>query len=355
MPLPASDEIEISVFSKGIGECIVLHLGNGHWVIVDSFLNGDVPVAQAYLEHLKVDPAQVDLLVFTHWHDDHIKGAALLSKWASSAKVAMPLVMCGDEFTGFLRHQASIRPVKYSSGVSEMIAVLRQLHSTPARRYFAMANRNLLVDNANGFWVEALSPSDEDIALFLAEIDRWQATAGLDRRAARPRRNDTSVAIVCGARDKLILLGADLEVRSQLSGWQAVHENAWNGRGEALFFKIPHHGSVTGHYEGIWLDCLRDQPFAVLTPFGKGPKKLPSPADIERICELTPHAYTASLESLRTAARQHNSVERTLREASIKLYREGAHGHIRCRSKDGEAAWRVEEFGTAAKLKSIAA
>ena len=34
---PAHDEIQIVVLGKGIGECVLIHLGDGEWVIVDSF------------------------------------------------------------------------------------------------------------------------------------------------------------------------------------------------------------------------------------------------------------------------------------------------------------------------------
>ena len=78
MDLPKTDEIELSLFGPGIGECAVVHLGNGEWMTVDSCLAADrsTPVAVEYLISLGVDIAtQFKLIVVTHWHDDHIKGA----------------------------------------------------------------------------------------------------------------------------------------------------------------------------------------------------------------------------------------------------------------------------------------
>ena len=39
MTRPSRDEIEVSVFSRGYGECIVVHAGDGFSIVVDSLLN----------------------------------------------------------------------------------------------------------------------------------------------------------------------------------------------------------------------------------------------------------------------------------------------------------------------------
>ncbi|PXF57856.1 MAG: hypothetical protein C4B58_08625 [Deltaproteobacteria bacterium] len=37
--LPSPDELEISLFGPGRGECVVAHLGNNDWLVVDSCLD----------------------------------------------------------------------------------------------------------------------------------------------------------------------------------------------------------------------------------------------------------------------------------------------------------------------------
>lgn len=74
---PAPDQIEISVFGPGFGECVLVHLGEGHWIIVDSCMNRTVrkPAALAYFDEIGIDPAAaVEAVVATHWHDDHVSG-----------------------------------------------------------------------------------------------------------------------------------------------------------------------------------------------------------------------------------------------------------------------------------------
>ena len=78
---PADDEIEVSLFGPGVGECVLVHLGRGEWIIVDSCCPVGVsePIALTYLQALGVAPANaVRLVIATHWHSDHIRGMAQL-------------------------------------------------------------------------------------------------------------------------------------------------------------------------------------------------------------------------------------------------------------------------------------
>lgn len=65
---PEDDEFEIILLGPGYGESIVLHVGNGVWVVVDSCLDRDGrPGALRYLEGIGLEPAQsVALIVATH-------------------------------------------------------------------------------------------------------------------------------------------------------------------------------------------------------------------------------------------------------------------------------------------------
>ena len=74
---PAADQVELTLFGPGFGECAVLHLGADHWIVVDSCQSSQnsSPIALDYLRSLNKDPALcVGLIVATHWHDDHIRG-----------------------------------------------------------------------------------------------------------------------------------------------------------------------------------------------------------------------------------------------------------------------------------------
>lgn len=63
---PGSDEIEVIVMGPGTGESILIHVGNGNWLIVDSYLisetddQGDAwkPAPIQYLNEIGVDCAE---------------------------------------------------------------------------------------------------------------------------------------------------------------------------------------------------------------------------------------------------------------------------------------------------------
>lgn len=72
--LPASDEIEITVLGKGVGESVIVHAGEGGWVIIDSFVEpgSEKAAPLAYLDSIGVDVAEaVRSVVLSHLHADH--------------------------------------------------------------------------------------------------------------------------------------------------------------------------------------------------------------------------------------------------------------------------------------------
>ena len=232
LDVPAADEFEVSVFGRGFGECVVCHLGSGVWIIVDSLLTkAGVPVALSYLEGLGVPLNAVKSVILTHWHDDHVRGASIIVERCPDATVAFPIMLCRDEFKQLLRTYGRVIAGRFTNGVEELFRVLNLLRDQKHRRRYAMANR--VIVEADSFRVDALSPSDEDVEKFLTAIHDWAEESGSEVRMSKPPRNDTSVVVVIKVSDELVLLGGDLEVRSALSGWQAVHEIAWGSRGRA--------------------------------------------------------------------------------------------------------------------------
>lgn len=86
--LPQANEIEVSIFGRGKGESIAVHIGHGKWLIIDSHLlpGTKTPVALNYLSEIGVDlGADIVAIVCTHWHDDHIQGIFEIFNCAISA------------------------------------------------------------------------------------------------------------------------------------------------------------------------------------------------------------------------------------------------------------------------------
>src|SRR5688572_29738807 len=88
---PGADEFEITVLGTGggYGESIVIHLGNGSWMIIDSCKSPFSPLALPieYLRKLGVNTNdQVKIILSTHFDDDHIHGLSNVVQECASAK-----------------------------------------------------------------------------------------------------------------------------------------------------------------------------------------------------------------------------------------------------------------------------
>jgi len=73
---PHTNEFEIVLFGPGYGESILLHVGGGRWVVIDSCLDGSKnPVSLEYLTQIGVEPSgAIKAVIATHWDEDHIRG-----------------------------------------------------------------------------------------------------------------------------------------------------------------------------------------------------------------------------------------------------------------------------------------
>jgi len=88
---PLSDELEVSVFGplRGFGESIVVHIGSGQWIVIDSCCSSDGgrPAPLIYLESIGVDVStSVCMVVASHWHSDHIEGLGAIFKNCEQAE-----------------------------------------------------------------------------------------------------------------------------------------------------------------------------------------------------------------------------------------------------------------------------
>lgn len=348
---PQAHELELSLFGKGYGECAVLHLGSNHWLVVDSLKNADGnPIALVYLSEIGVNAAEaVSTIIATHWHDDHVSGLSDIYAQCPNARLALPAAMGRDEWRAFRQAVAGGGTERFSSGVAELekLALLRAelnrqsfVRGTAHRILLRMQEGSL----AHGLPVEVelLSPSDQDIEAFCTRL----ATAPELEPPTRTQsfsRNDVSVVAWISVGAHRILLGADLEVTGDRdTGWDAVINSPSAPVGRAALFKVAHHGSINGHHPRIWEERLSTEPQVALAPFSRAPG-LPRPSDVERITQLTPHAFTTGRAG-RRAKRRDTAVERTIRDNSFSITSIADVGHVRFRldPRDEAASWAVQ-------------
>ena len=351
---PDPEELEVSLFGPGVGEAIAVHLGGGSWMLVDSCINSatGVPASAQYLAQLGVPTEKVKLIVGTHWHDDHMRGLAdLVDTYPDARFFCTPILKDGD-FHAFVPG-GSTRMLT-SAGTSELAKVLdvfddRQVR-TGRNPMLVWPDRLLWQEGAD--WVRSLSPSDTGVREFLDQMTAVYPAAGdAKSRVSTIRPNETSVVLWIEVGDGVVLLGADLEHRANpLLGWGAILASHLRPQRRADVFKVPHHGSATGHDQELWDEMLVSGPIAVLTPFARS--GLPRAEDVNRICALASEAYITAPLAPGKVRRRVSTVTKTI-EGAVRYLREAEPptGHIRLRKQRSSGApWSVELFLPAASL-----
>ena len=363
---PEAEEIEVSIFGPGFGECILLHLTGGQWGVVDSCLDpgSKRPAALHYLESLGVNVAvSVRFIIATHWHDDHVQGMSGVFQQAKAAVFACSEAVREQEFLTVLGAWPGIRSLACGSGVDELRAVLVELKKRQvATRYpaprLASANKVLWEMASNpSVVVKALSPSDAAVTASIARLREISPSVSkARRRLPNLGSNDTSVVLSVRVGEHHVLLGADLEVRNDRGfGWMAIVDGIAGGRAAHQGFKVAHHGSDNGDHDEIWNRMLVPQPWAVTTPFVSGRVRLPSGNDCRRILNRTRRAYLTAPPDPGRFRDANRVVEKMVSEATISAqFVPSKYGHVRLRKRVDQkvdSEWRVEMFGDAVRLE----
>ena len=349
---PKHNVMEVTLVGPGYGECILLHIGNGSWVIVDSCIDEDSrPAALAYLHDMGLDPPEVvHLIVTTHWHDDHIRGMGELVETCDDATFCCASALRKQEFLAMMDAIASRPMSQVGSGMQELYKVRSLLEERSAKPVFAIANRRIFSRDSCEIW--SLSPFDKEVDSFLQAIDHLRPQEReTKRRTPTLTPNKIAVVLLIKVGDTAILLGSDLEGR----GWLdilAAHERP---DCKASVFKVPHHGSQNAHEDRVWSEMLHSEPIAALAPWKKGGRSLPTESDVKRILSFTRKAYATApfgLPSRKPIRRRDRAVERTIREASKRISHVApSPGMIRLRRKFGsQPDWDIETFAPAYQL-----
>lgn len=350
---PALDELEVSLFGPGFGEAVVVHLGGGQWMLVDScWLDKRqlVPVSSSYLDQIGVHPNQVRHIVASHWHDDHVGGISVLVDKYTNAEFSFPSYLAVDEGKQFLlAFSGSVEPT--GRGTRELYRAIRSIVKMkrvllPLHLRTILAEADLPLGKMRAV---ALSPSGAAWATSMAAVQSKVHAGLLARNVAEPKTNISSVVIHIDFGSDAVLLGSDLEHHGAL-GWTATLADPWAAtRPKASFYKVAHHGSRTACSPQIWNNLLRPAPVAALTPFINGKVRLPGTLDVLRI-----KSYDGSLST--TSPNGKNLQIRTEAERLLTSFLKNATGrsekmgHLRYRKKAGAATWTCSMDGAAQKL-----
>jgi beta-lactamase superfamily II metal-dependent hydrolase len=348
---PREDEFELSLIGPGYGECIVMHFGGGAWVVIDSCLNVKTrqPVALEYLATVGVDASAIRLIVATHWHDDHIRGLTEILRVADKARFVMSDALRSSEFATLVS-LFEPRMMLRSSGVAELRKVYAHLEERGASATRATADRRIWKPAGKmGRELWSLAPSDRSIELTLREVASLFSDRELpNRRVPSVSPNHASVVLWGKVGRAVVLLGGDLEeTADDATGWSAIDASTERPSEKASVFKVPHHGSSTGHSDDVWRELLKKDAIAVLTPFARGRTKLPTEDDITRLKSLAGQVLVTSNRDP-DCTDWPPAVAMTLAETTAAVRDvEPRPGHIRLRRDASGTKWAIELFAGA--------
>ena len=175
--------------------------------------------------------------------------------------------------------------------------------------------------------------------------------------------NDASVVLWIAIGPHNILLGADLEEDGTPGkGWNAVITADNRPDGLASVFKVPHHGSITGHHPDVWRDLVQPNAIALVAPWAIGGNFLPQASDVSRLRSLTPAAFQTAPPTGVNSRGRHPAVLRTLKEiGAVPRLMARRFGAVRLRTSpdinrmhgpDIPSPWCVELLGEAFKLEA---
>lgn len=355
--LPKPEEIEVTVLGPGYGESVVVHLGNGEWLIVDSCVDAIDPQKPSapllYLRKIGVNVEQaVKFIVVSHWDDDHVKGISEVVEACPNAEFVASFIFSPEKFASYVE-AISVGASSTDGGNVQNIRSVMQLldaRGRPIKR--ATPARQLCSSPIVRCW----SPSDLDAQEFLKYLAQMHPRAGEGFRKAIPMSpNLTSVVLTIEWPDSSVLLGADMEFSpDNRRGWGAVvSEILAIGCRPGELVKVPHHGSETGHDDRMWDNLLDKYPISVVTPFGRGALKSrpPKSSDVNRINRKSGKLYMTARHSTSKRPSMDFGVQRSLREGLITITSQKTPmGFVRHRRIPG-TAWSCELFGVAFRIK----
>lgn len=331
---PAADEVEITVLGKGYGESVVIHTGGGAWVIVDSFLESGTGEAAplVYLKSMGIDAeTDVTAVVLSHLHADHYRGIDQVVGECKSAWLYLPGVLPGQRWERVLTLAKQLHDHKYR-GIDDVSGAVRLAQ---ARERLRIVGPDSEIQTRRESSLRCVGPTSAALTsdVFDDENSRRRIKTLIDEA------NYTSTVLWIRAGEIRALLGADFDARRRDLGWAALVDEQetkpWITA--ASLVKVPHHGSRTAHYDGIYTRWAAN-PIAIVT--SNRQNRLPDSNLNNRLRHLCAELHHTSGGASGTSSRA-LALEQCPTSSTAPT------GAVRTRRRPGASQWTVTLFGPA--------
>lgn len=412
---PEADEVEVTLIggTAGYGESVVIHIGNGYWIVVDSCINSAngkcAPLS--YLRDFYGEDEvgkHLKFVICSHWHEDHIKGLSELMNSCTDQTVFV--ISCADDREKYIYEM--MKRCDYLGSSRNIIELIESINKANSKNIkIKKAEQDKLIFNSEGVQCYALSPSENEIKKFNQEIANAHAIYHktlsqvvklkkidsatiedaekieesffdkfselikdkLDEEPVTAEEvdgllnfkdnqkdvaNDRCVAMLLSFNGHHLILGADLEYNEKYSpegGWQSVTTCACMNNVVANLFKIPHHGSHTGYYDYFLKTFIKPDAVSKLTSWLKGANTLPKTDMLKKYYDHSMNLYITTTSLLKKKNKEKDKTIRDIMNSvaeDIYEYKPSL-GLVRSRMKKTsiEDVWQTDFFGSAKKIE----
>ncbi|TAJ36591.1 MAG: hypothetical protein EPO55_21175, partial [Reyranella sp.] len=333
---PQADELEVCIYGPGIGESILVHIGNSQWLCIDSAKSKHTAWPLVYLSELGLDPAKcIKLIVATHWHADHVDGLSQIVEACPGVQFVCSEAVTVAEFKQILQ-----LPIVNTDVLKSAHREIRQVFRTIVNRFkadplhpvaiHAGLNKRLAPELNVEIW--ALSPSPADLARSKLEFQNLYDPSAAPTAAIK--ENTECVVLYIKIGDQVLLLGSDLEHNNHpQSGWKSVLAAPIRNT-PASMFKIPHHGSEGAHSPSIWTTALQQAAIAVVTPYTRS--TLPQQNQLDLYTVQSQTTFATALPKAVSVTRPPAVAKRTLNRIKAAYAVNQDMSFVRLRKKAGE-------------------